>query len=245
MKKILIPLLIIIPINSYSAELIKDKTYRARTTIDVTDNSKNTIKVGAQSKFIIIDNDDKDKYAIKFLNIYSYGEIIPPKNRNDNNFVQYKNSEVINGDIYYLSKTEVNGVPIESRAQQSFGGVVSGPLVVPFKYRLNDKSITGDATVGYYAGWGIETNFFTLSDTYVTFTPFLSAGLTQISFTTVAADGTTKSESQSGFSWATGILIKNWDSVNIGLVYGQDRIGDKEWEYEGKGWMSISIGWEV
>ncbi|WP_115719635.1 hypothetical protein [Gallaecimonas mangrovi] len=244
-KLILIIVVTLISYSSQAAELIKDKSYRARTNLVVSDGKNNGLKVGAQSKFVILDNDDKDKYAIKFMNIYQYGEILPPQKRTLKVTTEYKNSDVIKGDIYYLSKDEVNGVPVENRVQQSFGGLVSGPLIVPFKYRLDDKSIGGDATVGYYAGWGIETNFFNLSDTYVTFTPFLSAGLTQVSVLSEAEDGTTKTDSKSGFSWATGILIKNWDSVNIGIVYGQDRIGDQDWQHEGEGWFSISIGWEM
>ncbi len=246
MKKLILTIAVILTsYSSQSAELIKDKSYRARTNLEVSDGKNKGLKVGAQSKFVILDNDDKDKYAIKFMNIYQYGEILPPKKRTLNETAEYKNSDVIKGDIYYLSKNEVNGVPVENRVQQSFGGLVSGPLIVPFKYRLDDKSIGGDATVGYYAGWGVETNFFDISDTYVTFTPFISAGLTQVSVLSEAEDGTTKTDSKSGFSWATGILIKNWDSVNIGVVYGQDRIGDQDWQHEGEGWFSISVGWEM
>ena len=200
-------------------------------------------KVGAQSKFVVIDNDDKDKYAIKFLNVYQVGEIKAARTEAD--YKEYKPSDVIEDQMYYLKKDEVNGVPIEKKVHQSFGGLVSGPLIVPFKYRTNDDSISGEATVGYYAGWGWDTNFLGASDRYVTFTPFLSAGLTQVSVTTVDDNQETSSDNKSGFSWATGILINNWDSVNIGLVYGEDRIGDKDWEHEGEGWLSISIGWEI
>lgn len=209
------------------------------------DDSNTNLKVGAQSKFVILDNDEKDKYAIKFLNIYKYVEIAPEAEWTDDSNSTSSLSEVIKGQVYYLSKSEVNGVPIESKVLQSYGGLVSGPLIVPFKYRLDDKSLGGDATVGYYAGWGFETNFFDLSDKYVTFTPFLSAGLTQVSVIKKSDDGTSESDSKSGFSWATGLLIQNWDNVNIGIVYGEDRIGDQDWEHEGEGWISISVGWEL
>jgi len=231
--------------NSYSAELINDKTYRARTNLEVTDSAKQKLKVGSQSKFVVLVNDDKDKYAIKFTNIYQYGEILPPKARTKDKNIEYKNSDVIKGEIYFLSKQKTLGVPVETKVEQSFSGLVSGPLVVPFKYRLNDKSIGGDATIGYYAGWGIDTNFFSLSEKYVTFTPFLSAGLTQISVVTQLPDGSSQTDSNSGISWAGGVLISNWDSVNIGIVYGQDRIGDQDWTHEGEGWLSISVGWQI
>jgi opacity protein-like surface antigen len=242
---LLIITIILMSFSSQSDELLKDKSYRARTNLEVSDGKNKDLKVGAQSKFVILDNDNKDNYAIKFMNIYKYGEILPPQKQTNTLTTSFKNSGVIKGDIYYLSKTEVNGVSIESRVQQSFGGLVSGPLIVPFKYRLDDKSIGGDATVGYYAGWGLETNFLGISDTYVTFTPFLSAGLTQVSVLSESEEGVTTTDSKSGFSWATGVLIKNWDSVNIGIVYGQDRIGDQSWDHEGEGWFSFSVGWEM
>ena len=33
--------------------------------------------------------------------------------------------------------------------------------------------------------------------------------------------------------------------MNIGVIYGQDRIGDNTWEHEGDGWWSIMIDWEL
>jgi len=33
--------------------------------------------------------------------------------------------------------------------------------------------------------------------------------------------------------------------VNIGLVYGQDRIGDKTWQHEGNDWISFMIDWDI
>lgn len=240
MKKKLLFGIVIASFVTNADELAKDNKYRAKTALKVSSDGTNfNLKVGAQSKFIILDNDNKDKYAIKFTNIYPYNVINDP--RTTNNYKSEHASDVIEDDVYYLSKSEVNGVPIESKVEQSFGGVVSGPLIVPFKYRLDDKSIGGDATVGYYAGYGFD---IPISDQYITVTPFLSAGLTQVSVLSEAETGT-KTDSKSGFSWATGFLISNWDSVNIGIVYGQDRIGDQNWAHEGEGWVSISIGWEL
>jgi hypothetical protein len=241
MKKVLLFVIFITTFVSNADELTKDNKYRAKTALKVSSDGTNfDLKVGSQSKFIILDNDNKDKYAIKFTNIYPYNVIKSTRTTDD--YKSENASDVIEDDVYYLSKTEVNGVPIESKVEQSFGGVVSGPLIVPFKYRLDDKSIGGDATVGYYAGYGFDVP---ISDQYITVTPFLSAGLTQVSVLSEADDGTTTTDSKSGFSWATGFLISNWDSVNIGIVYGQDRIGDENWTHEGEGWVSISVGWEL
>ena len=230
--------------NIYAEELKENINYRTRVNLSVSeDGSAYDKNVGAQSKFVVIDNDNKDEYAIKFLNVYQVVEIKATRTKDD--YRKFSPSDVIEDKVYYIKKSEVIGVPIEKKVQQSFGGLVSGPLVVPFKYRLDDKSIAGDATVGYYAGWGWDTNFWGASDKYVTFTPFLSAGITQVSVSKTDKNGITSDENKSGFSWATGLLINNWDSVNIGIVYGEDRIGNQEWEHEGQGWVSISVGWEI
>lgn len=231
---------------SNAEELKEGKNYRARVNLSVSDDARNyTKKVGAQSKFIVIDNDNKNEYAIKFLDVYQVVDIKPAASRTKQEYKDYTPSDVIEDNVYFLQKSEVNGVPVEKRVQQSFGGLVSGPLVVPFKYRLDDKSIGGDATVGYYAGWGWDTNFFGASEKYVTFTPFLSAGLTQVSVSELDGGGNATEESKSGISWAAGLLINNWDSINIGVVYGQDRIGSQDWAHEGEGWFSLSVGWEI
>lgn len=126
---------------------------------------------------------------------------------------------------------------MENLVTNSFRGVVSGPLIVPFKYRTGDESFSGEASIGYYAGWGMD--FF---NTGVGITPMLSAGLTQVSVADGTGEGT---ENKSGFTWTAGFLFQNWDGMNIGIVYGEDRIGDSQWEHEGDGWWSISMGWEI
>ena len=79
-------------------------------------------------------------------------------------------------------------------------------------------------------------------NTGVGITPMLSAGLTQVSVADGTGEGT---ENKSGFTWTAGFLFQNWDGMNIGIVYGEDRIGDSQWEHEGDGWWSISMGWEI
>ncbi|MDO6693841.1 hypothetical protein Q4574_11125 [Aliiglaciecola sp. 3_MG-2023] len=238
--------LVTISASSFSEELKENINYRTKVNLKVSEDAVKYDKdVGEQSKFVVLDNDNNDEYAIEFLDIYQVVEKKPKAEATKDDYKTYSVSDVVEGKVYYLKKEEVQGVPIEKKVEQSFGGLVSGPLIVPFKYRLSDKSISGDATVGYYAGWGWDTSFWGYSERYVTFTPFLSAGLTQVSVSSVDDEGNVTDENKSGFTWATGVLINNWDSVNIGIVYGQDRIGDQNWEHEGEGWLSISVGWEL
>ncbi|NKB33119.1 MAG: hypothetical protein GKR91_08480 [Pseudomonadales bacterium] len=223
-------LLLVFPITSFAADLEIQKVYRTGTEINVSIDAANfNIDAGAQSKFTVLDNSSDDHYAITFESIYP------------------GSSSAEYGKTYFLEKDLDNDVPVENLVHQSFSGFSSGPLVVPFKYRTNDNTLSGEATVGYYAGWNYETNFGgnLPFGTFITVTPFLSAGLTQVSVAEEDAMGQISTENKSGFTWATGFLIKNWDNLNIGLVYGQDRIGDSQWEHEGEGWLSLSVGWEL
>lgn len=141
--------------------------------------------------------------------------------------------------LYKLKSDLGNSVELESVSSESLTGLSAGPLVVPFKYRLDDKSLTGDAKVGLYAGITFEPGC-TRSNWCFRFTPLLSAGLSQVSVT----DGTSE-ENQTAVTVAAGFLITNWSSLNIGFVYGQDRIGDSNWDHEGEGWMSFMVGWQL
>jgi hypothetical protein len=236
MKIILILTILAIFSLTNAEELINDGVYRARVSFAVTDPNSldpNTeIRVGGQTKFRVINNPNQNAYMIRFVNVYR----VQSKTATG---VSYAESNVVTSDIYKLNKKSSSNIPIESIVEPSASGLTSGPLIVPFKFRLNDGTISGDATVGYYAGYGFD---LPLGDKYVTITPILSAGLSQV---TVFDKNTDKSQSKSAATWATGLLIQNWDKINIGLVYGQDRIGDRNWEYEGDGWISISFGWAL
>jgi opacity protein-like surface antigen len=229
MKKIVIAILPVIIFNAYAAELENENVYRVKTDLEFTlpaDQDSKKYSAGENSKFEVLDSNDS-KYLIRFEKIYNLSTDDSSENQID--YVNF-------GKRYYLNK-KVDETPVENLVSNSFRGVVSGPLIIPFKYRTGDKSFSGEATLGYYAGWGMD-----LFDTGVGITPMLSAGLTQVSVADGTGDGT---ENKSGFTWAAGFLFQNWDGMNIGIVYGEDRIGDKGWEHEGDGWWSISMGWEM
>lgn len=72
----------------------------------------------------------------------------------------------------------------------------------------------------------------------------MSAGLTQVSVP--SSSDPKKTDDKSGITIAAGFLLQNWSNINIGFVYGQDRIGeDQNWQHEGKGWLSFIIGWDL
>jgi hypothetical protein len=114
---------------------------------------------------------------------------------------------------------------------------VHGLLVVPFKYRTGDGSLSGNSSIGYYAG----TSFY--ADTY-TLMPFISAGLTEISVN-VDPD-TDEVENASGLTVALGYIFKDSSNFQIGAVLGIDHLGGSKgnaWEYEDDPWISISVGY--
>ena len=112
-------------------------------------------------------------------------------------------------------------------------------MIVPFKYRQDDDTLDSELTVGYYAGYSVEPKF-PLTETRIPMTPFFAGGVSPVSVT----EGE-ESTNQTGVTIAVGILIHNWDGINIGLVYGEDRIGNNDWEHEGEGWLSFMVGWEL
>lgn len=223
MRYIFLVWLLIFSSLSLSASLEDGKVYRlTKSVTDIESVSGSKADVFRDSKFLVIDSSPKDHYVVRFIKIYrSYNE---------------KPSTVMLDHEYKLKK-EINGVAVEKSTTISRGGMVSGPLIVPFKYRIDKDTLSGEAAIGYYAGYSAEPS---IGGTRIPITPFIAGGLSQ-----VGVNNGEETENKTGVTVATGILIQNWAGVNIGLVYGQDRIGDKTWEHEGEGWVSLMVGWEI
>lgn len=155
---------------------------------------------------------------------------------------RYVNDEWVSQDVVYILPKSLASSELEIKdvASESLAGLSAGPLIVPFKFRLDDDSVDGDATVGFYAGTTFEPGCTRIGWCF-RLTPLLSAGLSQVSVpTAVGAD-----ENRSAFTVAAGFLITSWADMNIGLIYGQDRIGDRTWAHEGEGWVSFMVGWQL
>ena len=220
-------LISVFPLISLSEELEETKIYRLNKTIRnlkrTRDNKTGFIAV-KNSKFVVVDvSDTNDYYVVRFLSRKKF----------------YKTKSTVSLDEEYKLPKQLDGVDVSKSVRSSVAGPVSGPLVVPFKFRLDDESITGEAVLGYYAGYKTEPQI-PLTNITIPISPFIAGGISQVSVTKNGA-----SENKSGFTWATGLLIQNWANVNIGIVYGQDRTGDKDWDHEAEGWFSFMIGWEL
>ena len=212
---------------SVAEELQETKIYRLNKTVyelERTRDKKTGFIAVKNSKFVVVDSSDsKAYYVVRFLTLYNLSDT---------------KSTVTLDEEYKLPK-QVGNVDVTKSVSPSVAGPVSGPLVVPFKFRLDDDSITGEAALGYYAGYRLEPRIL-FTDVRVPISPFIAGGISQVS---VSENGET--DNKTGFTWAAGILVQNWANVNIGIVYGEDRTGDKDWEHEGEGWFSFMIGWQL
>lgn len=223
-------------VDAWAMELEEGTVYKTKVQLSVTpvkaragSTRLSEKTVNAHSKFEVLDTSKKDVYLVQFEKIY-HNDII----NGDQNYAEENVPYYISRKMSYGSDKQVD---LEKLVNKSFAGFVSGTLVVPFKYRVDDRSISGETTLGYYAGYGFDISTIAV-------TPFLSAGLTQVSVASLN-NGEATTQNKSGFTWAVGFLLQNWDKLNIGLVYGRDLIGDQQWEHENKGWWSLSVGWGI
>lgn len=213
--------------NAFSQDLEEKKVYRLDKSVHNlkrTRDGQGDFIAFQNSKFIVVDaQTDPDAYIVRFIKIYPYGDML---------------STVTEGEEYKLDKI-IGGTAIVKSVELSLTGPVSGPLIVPFKYRTDDDSLSGEATIGYYAGFRTEFRM-PLTSTRIPVSPFIAGGLSQINISTNG-----EADNKSAVTIAVGFLVQNWADVNIGFVYGQDRIGDSSWEHEGDGWISFMIGWDI
>lgn len=232
LNRLVLKAILIVTISSFTLqaeadELVEGKTYRLNKSVydlKCTDDDNNEYKVANNSKFLVIDTKvDPDNYIVRFITIYNNDDV----------------KSTVRDDVEYRLSKVIGGVPVEKSVQQSLVGPVSGPLIIPFKYRLDDESLSGEAAIGYYAGFRAEPRI-PFTQQRLPLSPFIGAGLTQID---VSTDAT--SDNKTGITLAVGILIYNWADVNIGLVFGQDRVGDNSWVHEGDTWVSFMVGWDI
>ena len=118
---------------------------------------------------------------------------------------------------------------LQSYKYRRVGGMDAGALVVPFKMRSGD--LYGDPTLGSYVAF--KGNYISLLATF---------GITQISVPDIETGEVT---TESGFSYALGLIWSITDSFDVGLVAGVDhlsgRAGD-DFEFQDDIWWSLAIG---
>lgn len=223
--------------NAYAADLEIGHKYRLGITLDnikgadTKPDDKSKVYVAPKnSKFTVLSTSESPShYIVQFTRIYSDEE-------------QKDVKWVVSDKLYLLPKKVADSLDITSVVTESLTGLTAGPLMVPFKYRLDDKSLTGDAEVGVYAGVTFEPGCTKFAGGWCfRITPLLSAGLSQVS----VSDGKGAEENKTAVTISAGFLVTGWADLNIGFVYGQDRTGDTAWEHEGEGWLSFMVGWQL
>ena len=116
-------------------------------------------------------------------------------------------------------------------------GVDYGLLVLPYKYHFTDQSLTGEATLGGYAGYkfswpGIAISF-----------PVVSAGVGVVN--TTQQSGVSTSGTAPSFTFAGGLIINLTKTglFQIGIIAGADWAGkNSQYKYEGQPWVAVSFG---
>jgi len=219
-------------IAAYAADLDQGHRYRLGLTlpqlkaVGATTTDYVALK---NNKFIVLNVSDDLGYIVQFTKIYISSD------------EQYKDAKWVVSDVaYVLPKDVVAPLAVTSIVSESLAGVFAGPLIVPLKYRLGDKSLTGEAMLGFYTGMTFETGC-TRTGWCLNFTPLFSAGISQV----FVSDEMGSGENKSAVTMATGFLITGWPDINVGLVYGQDRTGDLSWKHEGDGWIGFMVGWQL
>ncbi len=121
------------------------------------------------------------------------------------------------------------------------GGVLALPLKLRFKTDDAPYSFNTSASIGPYVGYQLS------SGTHFTHTVFVFGGLTIIPISDINAK---EVENASGGSIGGGIVTNIaglLDNLQIGAVVGADFLGGnrgRAWVYEGKPWLSFSIGFQ-
>lgn len=139
--------------------------------------------------------------------------------------------------LYTEKKDAVSGMKaVPDYYYSEFSKIEHGVLVVPFKYRDHDKSLTGETTLGYYFGISYDT-------LWLDPTPFITFGLAQIPI----ANSAGVVENKNGLSVGFGLVLRDGE-FQVALVAGMDHLGGdagKKWEYEDNVWVSIGLGYNI
>lgn len=141
-----------------------------------------------------------------------------------------KSKKIADGSVFKVSSEQLaDGTYTLSRALEH------GVLLVPFKFRSDDGSLTAQSTIGYFAGLRSDTTLYSG-------TAFASAGLSVIPVT--GDDG--NQNNSTAFSFAFGYTFATKSNFQISLVAGVDHIGGSvgdSWQYEDDPWVSIALGY--
>lgn len=142
-----------------------------------------------------------------------------------------------------------NPVIVEAKATDLFAyralrtGWTYGVLVLPYKYHLDDKSFSGETTIGPYIG-----RRSTLGD--IGYTWAMTAGFTPVSVESIDQSGNKKSTQLSAFSYAIGLIFelnKGLSPFQAGIFFGRDVVSSDSavtYNHDRKNWLAFQLGWD-
>lgn len=182
-----------------------------------TDDSCTSFAAGKKSRFIVLEEGDEQM-------IVAFKRVAPGKPDGCTDTAADKTN------LY-----KINTSVMRSFCYRYAFGLEHGPLVVPFKLRSRNRTITGESTLGYYLG--LRLNWFEISAS-----PFISGGLALIPVSDVNSE---QSENRTGVSFSFGTILQTSQRLQLAVVMGWDYLGGdagRHWEFEGNPWYSFAIG---
>ncbi len=126
-----------------------------------------------------------------------------------------------------------------------FKGVAAGAYTVPIRFRGTvakgdfDFEQALSLQTNAVFKWGSRktaTSWFDLS---------LGIGLSGVTLNELNSSLTDETQSATAFTWSVGTVFNLSPSVNLGLFFGKDYLGEKDkdvkWEYDKKLWLGVGI----
>ncbi len=135
-----------------------------------------------------------------------------------------------------------------SRIYPWFKGVRAGIFTLPFKIRLNDFDFEPNANIGMNLGAQFRLN--TNEENKWIIETTLGIGLSNVNLNPKnsdleATDGEDANRSASAFSLSGGLMVHLSETINLGIQYGWDYLGNNDkdirWKYDKKPWLGIGI----
>jgi hypothetical protein len=127
-------------------------------------------------------------------------------------------------------------LPKEALPQSDYeigSGVEVGVLTIPFRMQLTDGELSAGGSLGGYAGY--RTKVFGVTTSFI--------GAAGLSFVPISNINSSHVDTKTGVTLAFGIIFVLAPPAQIGFILGTDMLGSTSYQYNGKGWITFSVGY--
>jgi len=190
-------------------------------------NREHPFKANAGSQFQFEGETDTD-YKVSFTKV-SKAE---PERSRALSLLAVPAELAMQGELYSITKTTFDDI-----YYKLVSGLSWGILSLPFKFRLDDQTLSGGSTLGGFIGYN-QRWLFGIHTILVG-----AAGVSMIA----TQDINSKSlDNKTGLTLALGMTMPIEKSFQAGFFFGADHIGGRsgeEWGHDDKLWISLSIGY--